>query len=171
MTAETAYSMCRQGDAIGLRQLLKQHPEFNVNSGCGYNKSENLLHIVIASGYVDCVNVLLKYGADANIESPLNRQNGLMVCVKYLTGPKQKNMYLVISALLSHKANINASDCFGRTALHYAAKKNYRDAVIFLLQCGANKDAEDNEGKRPIDLCSESLDVLFIANKSIKYLG
>ena len=156
MTAETAYSMCRQGDANGLRKLLKQHPEFDVNSGCGYKNSEILLHIVIASGYVDCVNVLLKRGANANIESQLCRRNGLILCIKYLTEAKREQMYFVLDALLSHKATINASDHLGRTALHYAAKLNNRDAVVYLLQWGANKDAKDNHGLRPIDLCCEN---------------
>src|SRR5205823_1253148 len=45
------------------------------------------------------------------------------------------------------RADINAQDDEGKTALHWAAKQGYEKIVQLLIAEGANIDAQDDEGK------------------------
>jgi len=48
--------------------------------------------------------------------------------------------------------DINATDRYGRTALHYAAAGDHANATQFLLDRGARGDIEDSEGLTPLEL-------------------
>ncbi|KAF2268868.1 ankyrin [Lojkania enalia] len=58
-------------------------------------------------------------------------------------------------ALIQYGANVNAQDGSGNTLLHFAAWKGHKYMVKMLLKEGADKNIEDVQGKKPIDLARE----------------
>ncbi len=60
-------------------------------------------------------------------------------------------------ALLEAGAAIDRTDARGRTALHYAAAAGYTDAVLFLVERGANPAATDLDGVTPVDAANGKL--------------
>ena len=59
------------------------------------------------------------------------------------------------AAALANKADVNARDVIGRTALHWAAiHAGYRLAVL-LLDNGANLGAQDSSGETALDVAGD----------------
>lgn len=48
--------------------------------------------------------------------------------------------------------DVNATDYRGRTPLHYAVESGHLDIVQLLVENNANLNAEDERGKKPLDL-------------------
>ena len=58
----------------------------------------------------------------------------------------------MVSYFLDNKAVANSKDeNFGRTEIHTAAIRGYKDIVTILIQNGAEIDLQDNDGKTPWD--------------------
>jgi ankyrin repeat protein len=53
--------------------------------------------------------------------------------------------------LLDAGADVNARDARGRTALHAAAAQGYNDVVKYLVERGADLEAADTDGAKPVD--------------------
>ena len=71
-------------------------------------------------------------------------QTAMHICAK-------RNMYQVISLLISRLGDVNAQDIYGRTPLMCAVEKNHLDTVCVLLFNYADPDITDKKGKRAID--------------------
>ena len=57
----------------------------------------------------------------------------------------------------STKANVNASDNLGRTALHWAANKEHHKMLKLLIQKGgADCRAKDRDGLTPFHMCMKN---------------
>ncbi|OAQ96547.1 hypothetical protein LLEC1_02349 [Akanthomyces lecanii] len=54
---------------------------------------------------------------------------------------------------LRHGANINNVDCFGESALHYAAENGHVEIVELLLAQGADRTMIDSSDRTPLDCC------------------
>eukprot|EP00026_Physarum_polycephalum_P022476 Phypoly_transcript_26592.p1 GENE.Phypoly_transcript_26592~~Phypoly_transcript_26592.p1 ORF type:complete len:117 (+),score=8.50 Phypoly_transcript_26592:1-351(+) len=52
---------------------------------------------------------------------------------------------------VAKRANVNAIDKDGKTPLHLAAKSKHPDVVSILVNLGADLNAKDNDGNRPVD--------------------
>ncbi len=50
-----------------------------------------------------------------------------------------------VEDLINAEAEVNATDEYGKTALHWAAAVNNVEATVILLQHGANRDAQDHK--------------------------
>ena len=50
-----------------------------------------------------------------------------------------------VEDLINAEAEVNATDEYGKTALHWAASVNNVEATHVLLQHGANRDAQDHK--------------------------
>jgi ankyrin repeat protein len=59
-----------------------------------------------------------------------------------------------IRALLKQRANVNAAEADGMTALHWAARGNDMDTVQLLLRSGANAKAANRYGVTPLSLAA-----------------
>jgi ankyrin repeat protein len=59
--------------------------------------------------------------------------------------------------LLDARADVNARDANGRTALHAAAQQGFSDVVKLLVERGADLDAVDKDGMKPVDAASGKL--------------
>ena len=62
----------------------------------------------------------------------------------------KKNLFQLISVMVSLGSNINLGDIEGKTALHHAVINNYLDCVIVLLYELANPMIKDKKGNLPI---------------------
>jgi cytohesin len=58
----------------------------------------------------------------------------------------------VAELLLAARADPNIKDNMGRTPLHLASCKGYRNFVRLLLEMGANPTVRDNKGNSPLDV-------------------
>ncbi|KAL9646162.1 hypothetical protein ABK040_008039 [Willaertia magna] len=62
----------------------------------------------------------------------------------------------VVNFLVENGADINQQDNITkRTALHYAAMRNYRDILLLLLSKGADRNIRSNLGNTPEELATE----------------
>jgi len=52
--------------------------------------------------------------------------------------------------LIDHRADVNAADGTGLTALHYAAQNNEPDLIDLLVKAGAKVDPANREGLTPL---------------------
>ncbi len=62
----------------------------------------------------------------------------------------------VLAALIEAKANVNATDPEGKTALHWAAEKNRKDLVELLVKAGADVNLRTKGGTTPLDYAKSS---------------
>ena len=98
---------------------------------------------------VELVEMLLMSGADPNIAgeqgvAPLER--GVIELTRH--GQINSDRKNIIKLLITHGADVNHRDEFGRTALIVAAAKLSVDIVDYLLTVpGIDIDIQDNEGK------------------------
>ena len=105
--------------------------------------------------YFDVVRYLLDHGADANAQSNTEHSTPLHLA-SYFGGFK------VAQLLLNRGVNINVRDAQCRTPLHEAltnlsntVEDYFVDAVRFLLDHGADVEAEDNNHSTPLHVISE----------------
>jgi Krev interaction trapped protein 1 len=107
------------------------------------------LHRAACEGTVVGVLSLISEGYDAN-QPDTDSWTPLHYAAWYGYGP-------VVKALIAEgKAGLTTVNENGSTALHLAASTGRPEVVHILLQnSSVNKDARDNEGRSPVDLCEE----------------
>ncbi|XP_008212116.2 ankyrin repeat domain-containing protein 65-like [Nasonia vitripennis] len=107
------------------------------------------------------VKVLLKTGANVNV---LLRDHHMFFLEKELTilhallrKDSSSSNEQLIELVKNYGANLQARDCDGQTALHYAAMTGrIREAKLFLKK-GANSNAADNNGMTPLLAAAQSI--------------
>jgi ankyrin repeat protein len=110
------------------------------------------------AGDVAVMKLLLAKGADAKLATrngvnPLMAAAGLGTKEEDTTGRRktQTDAIEAIKLCLEAGVDVNAADSRGQTALHGAAFQGYDDVVKFLAGHGARLDAQDKQGKTPLD--------------------
>lgn len=127
-----------EGNTFIVRKLLEYGGKINATNESGetplwlaaYNNQDSIVRRLVEAGAeVDCCHTVLRqtpfHWAAWNKNAPL------------------------MAYLLEHGANINAQNCSGETALHYAAKLN-APILRDLLDHGANLEVETNQGETPL---------------------
>ncbi|CAH1791761.1 unnamed protein product [Owenia fusiformis] len=92
------------------------------------------------SGRTEVAEVLVRHGADVNC-SNIRERTPLMLC------QNEKN---ICQLLLDNKADIEACDKDGNTALVYACMKGCTAVAEVLLKNGADVNCSDSEGRTPL---------------------
>ncbi|XP_075883311.1 ankyrin repeat, SAM and basic leucine zipper domain-containing protein 1 [Nelusetta ayraudi] len=93
-----------------------------------------------------CVDLLLSRKADPNV-ADRSKTTCLMLAAR-------EGYTKVINLLVSHGAELDSQDGMGFTALYVAVQHSQQEAVLKLLQLGADKSIKSNAGKSPMDLAS-----------------
>ncbi|HVA66956.1 MAG TPA: ankyrin repeat domain-containing protein [Elusimicrobiota bacterium] len=106
------------------------------------------LHWAALNGYADIAQLLIKHGADVNVQ---NGGNDTPLHWAALGGHAD-----LVKLLVGAGADVNAADNSLDTPLHFAADVGSLDTVNALLSAGANPGARDAYGFLPADYaCAE----------------
>ncbi|MBN3289669.1 ZDH13 Palmitoyltransferase, partial [Polypterus senegalus] len=135
----------RQGHLPMVILLMKYGADPTLLDGEGYSG----LHLAVQFQHMPILAYLLSKGQ--NIDTPnLHGQTPLMLAAHKVIGPEPTNF------LLKFNASVTAVDKLHRnTALHWAVLSKNENAAHFLLEAGANPDAENAKGETPIDLAHQ----------------
>jgi ankyrin repeat protein/L-ascorbate metabolism protein UlaG (beta-lactamase superfamily) len=122
-----------------------------LDAGASANHAEQggwtAMHAAIRTQNLDFVKLLLEYGADANLANERG-QTPLTQAVR--TGDPD-----ILEALLQSGADTEPKEThFGRTALHLASIRGYRDVAEHLVSSGASLDCKDEWGNTPVELAA-----------------
>ena len=60
-----------------------------------------------------------------------------------------------VNDLILHHVDVNATDLYGKTALHWACEVNNSKATELLLKNGANKDSQNEREETPLFLAAK----------------
>jgi ankyrin repeat protein len=108
----------------------------------------SLLHWVAQTPHVRMLDWLLTFPLDVNAPTPYGTTPLMWACFSH-----QKAM---ARRLLDHGAALQATGLNGWTALHWACAHEWVDGVTWLLEQGANPDAQTDRGHRPEEVVSMS---------------
>ena len=104
------------------------------------------LHVAIFSGTPPIGRTLLEHGANPNAPDNLG------ATALHLASRVHESGTTEVELLLEYGANVDVRDAVGRTPLHEAAYWGNLEAVVVLLNRGADPHAQTNNGESPIQL-------------------
>lgn len=139
---ETALIGCISSGSVEVAEYL-------ISEGASLNGSEKRrspLEMCIGLGNLDMFSILVKAGATV-IPS--------LVYIAIVNG-RQKSLEF----LVDNGVSIDLVDENGMTLLHVAAKSGNYLAVNYLVGQGAKMDAENSDGKKPIEFMSDTLEII-----------
>jgi len=162
-----------RGDLVEMKNLLTSRTHINFRD---YDR-RTALHVAASEGHLNVVEFLVEHGAKLHRSdrwggSPLDdaHRHQQTEVAQYLrahkatTGSLNKVTNLITAAAtgdleevqslaetLTSPAKLNAGDYDKRTALHLAAGEGHVNIVEFLCKSGADANAEDRWGGRPLD--------------------
>nr|XP_026264766.1 ankyrin repeat domain-containing protein 22 [Urocitellus parryii] len=144
----------------------------NVNIQDGFNGDTPLI-CACRRGHVKIVSFLLKRNANVNLKNQKER-TCLHYAVKkrftffdyllivllmpvlligyFLMVSKTKQNEVLVRMLLNAGVQVDAKDCYGCTALHYACKMKNQTLIPLLLEAGANPMIKDKNGESSLDI-------------------
>jgi len=139
------FEAAEQGDADTVERILAGRPSL---ADAINDQGTSSLHVAAERGHARVVDVLLDAGLDPNLRdrqgrTPLHRADSSAAACP------------ATERLLARGAEVNARDDRGWTPLH--AAWNAPAKVQALLRAGADRDATNREGLRPVDV-AEALD-------------
>jgi ankyrin repeat protein len=126
-------------DAIQL--LLLEH---GADADCRDDLDQTPLHLASHVGCPKTMRQLLQHGADTN-NRMLSSRTPLYQAVR--SGNLE-----AVRLLLQYGANVNDKDDLSRTALHVSSSP---EITLALLECGADVNARDKFGNRPLEIATE----------------
>jgi hypothetical protein len=128
---------CQEGDVEALQRWFPDGPaEWRSPLG-GYS----LLHVVAQTPHVPVLDWLQTFPLD--IDDPTVGGHTPLMWACYC---QEEAM---VRRLLDHGAHVQATDSKGWTALHYACVQQWVDGAAWLLDQGADPDAQTDQGHRP----------------------
>jgi len=118
---------------------------------------ETPLHLALAIGNKNIVNILLSNGAKAELhDTRLIKKITKLLFAKECANIFEADDNLeALKFFIEKGADIHARYEQDQTLLHVAAKKGNKEIVEFLLSMGADKEAKENQGKTPLHVAIE----------------
>src|SRR5437868_15497159 len=107
----------------------------------------DLLYETTVSGDVESLVKLL----DTDAKKYINTRYPNIIGKTPLISACYQGHYEIVQVLLAHGADINATDNFLNTGLHFAMANGYRDIINVLLAHGASVDRVNINGWTPLD--------------------
>lgn len=170
---QDGYTALHAACDIGMYQDTPELVEFLIHEGLPVNAqtkrcSHTALFLAVRGRLAKSVSILTQYHADPNLRSTSGIPLLSEACCPF------DGDFSILQALIDAKANINASDEFGRTALHvahigaiYAKTKDdeariRQELISFLQSNGANPEQLNCWGKKP----SNQQEIIRVGNKS-----
>ena len=129
-----------------MRHLLDNGADINALEGSNTD-GYAVVHHAARLGCYDRVKYFLENGGTVDLRTQAGETALMFAC---LGGHLDVIMLLIFS-----KHDIQARNHNGNTMLHFAAMTGNLHVINFLLECGANKNAVDEEGRTPLDICKE----------------
>ncbi|XP_063687583.1 neurogenic locus notch homolog protein 2-like isoform X2 [Bolinopsis microptera] len=137
--------ICRNKKTDELKRVLAQG---NVDVNMADSSGRTPLYAAVGSDAVEIVDILLEVeGIDLEKAIVQKGSTPLILATKMVYNS-------IVEKLLKARAQVNAVDSSGRTALHWAAAVCNMHAMELLLSHGANKDAESVKKETPLFLAS-----------------
>ena len=129
----------RRGYNKEVLQAVINHGIHGVDVNATNNSYETALAVACLKGNEGAISVLLDVGANPNIADA-----GRATCLHKAVDTGCSNE--VLQSILDHGADINATNTYNRSALMIACQKGKVDAIIVLLNAGANPNIVDANG-------------------------
>ncbi|KAK6501366.1 hypothetical protein TWF481_009208 [Arthrobotrys musiformis] len=167
---QTLFDVAAAHGYVEIIKLLKSRPGLGYFLNDEKNSSSEGLAAGLATenGHLPALEAIVKdWSRCGQILLHKACENGQLLVAKYILSKdlkdtdletEQKLMrasqhgYLEIARLLIKRANVNAKDEGGKTALHYAAENGYVNVVQLLIEHGANIEEQDALSLRPVQL-------------------
>jgi ankyrin repeat protein len=133
----------RCGNGYATRRLLAHGACVHPSSRFG----STALHYAAGASSPDCIQPLLKAGADPNTPNACLRETPLHAAALRHDEPES-----YLEPFLAHGADVNACDHEGSSVLAFAVQANNCRSAAYLLDHGASIDAADEGGLTPLGL-------------------
>src|SRR5205814_6671481 len=117
------------GNAKVVALLLERGADPNAVSKLERGILQTPAGVAASLGHADCLRLLMAAGADVNVQGGPFNHNALLGAA---TTPSKETVRLLLA-----KANINATDSNGNTALDWAGRRGEPDIVKMLREAGA----------------------------------
>lgn len=129
-----------------IKRLLKARANVHAIDKLG----RSALHVAALHGHGEVVEVLIAAGANINLRDAQG--------VTALMEAARAGANRVLQRLVFRKPDASAVDGKGRNALHLAcqSRQSNADTVRTLLGIGADAEARNHDGKRPVDLAAQA---------------
>jgi uncharacterized protein len=141
---KTVFDIARSGTLIEIQNLTKSNPDL-INT-INESKSSPLI-LACYKGNIEVAKFLIKNVKDINYNSDMGTA---------LMAATYKNQTELVQLLLDNKANPDATDANGTTALSLAVQFQNIPLVEMLLKHKADKTIKDNKGKTPFEYAAFS---------------
>ena len=142
-------SACALDDLDRMRECAREQPDIALFMG---EMNATPLHWAARAGSIQCMEWLLKHGADTDAMTTTQRTPLHLAAENGATD--------AIGLLSERGAELNAQDTKGRTPLHRAAYEGQAEAAEMLIALGASTTLRNRKGKTPFE----------VARKGAKYL-
>jgi len=131
--------------------------ELGVNVNAKDNSGWTPLHITVRFEHDNVTPTLIEHGADVNAKTnngntPLDlaKNKAIPTLLRVHGGKTGAELALQgVKRRIAENANVNPKGKNGRTLLHNAAEKGWKDVIVLLLKNGADVNAKDNNGMTP----------------------
>ena len=130
--------VAKAGNLDALRSLIERKADIEaMDQNC------TALHYAARFGYMEMASYLIEQGSNLEAKDRVNEETeGVPVEFTPLCYAAQMGNLSMVSMLLQYGARPEARDCWGGTALHWAAVGGFTEVVLVLLERGAKLEAQ-----------------------------